>query len=89
MPRLDRRLESLEERLPRPRGPIVIQILPMMRPGRVFVPSAFSLRSGDIVTRGPNESQASFEARVSAAALASSSPAAMVFSADGDELPEA
>ncbi len=89
MPRLDQRVESLEQTYPPPRERMVIRIVPMMRPGRMFVPSTYSLPGGKVVTRGANESQLTFEARVSASALAATPGVAMVFSVEGDELPEA
>ena len=86
MPNLDRRIDALEETYAPPRERIVIRIVPMTRPGRVFVPSAYTLPGGMTATRGANESQAAFEARVSASALAATAGVPMVFCVDGLEV---
>jgi hypothetical protein len=86
MPNLDRRIEALEETFAPPRERIVIRIVPMTRPGRMFVPSAYSLPGGRVVTRGADEPQAAFEARVSAAALAATAGVPMVSCIDGAEV---
>lgn len=86
MPRLDQRVESLEQTYPPPRERMVIRIVPMMRPGRMFVPSTYSLPGGKVVTRGADESQLDFEARVSATALAATQGVPMVFSVEGVEV---
>lgn len=89
MRNLDRRIDALEETYVPPRERIVIRIVPMTRPGRVFVPSAYTLPGGMTATRGANEPQAAFEARVSAAALAATAGVPMVSCIDGAEVPEA
>jgi hypothetical protein len=85
MPRLDRRIDALEDIYVPPRERFVIRIVPMMRPGRVFVPSAYSLHGGRTITRSATETQGSFEARVTAEALAFTSGVPMVLSVDGIE----
>jgi hypothetical protein len=86
MPRLDRRIDALEDIYVPPRERFVIRIVPMTRPGRVFVPSAYSLPGGRTITRGATETQDSFEARVTAEALASTSGLPMIFCVDGAEV---
>jgi hypothetical protein len=86
MPRLDRRIDVLEDIYVPSRERIVIRIVPMTLPGRVFVPSAYSLHGGRTIARGAAETQGSFEARVTAEALASASGVPMVFSVDGAEV---
>jgi hypothetical protein len=86
MPMLDRRIDALEDIYVHPRERIVIRIVPMTLPGRVFVPSAYSLRGGRTIASGAAETQGSFEARVTAEALTSTSGVPMIFSVDGTEV---
>lgn len=85
MPRLDQRVECLEKVYATPRERMVIRIVPMTRAGRAFVTSAYSLPGSSVITRGADESQANFEARVSASALAATQGVPMVFSVEGVE----
>ena len=87
MPRLDRRVDALEEIYTPPRDRFVIWVVPMTRAGHAFQVSAYHLPNGLTVVRAAAEAQAAFEARVTAEALAATSGLPIVFSINGDEVP--
>jgi hypothetical protein len=87
MPRLDRRVDALEEIYTPPRDRFVIRVVPMTWAGHAFQVSAYHLPNGLTVARNAAEAQATFEARVTAEAMAATSGLPIVFSINGDEVP--
>lgn len=83
---LDRRVQALEEAFQPPPERFVIAIVPMVRPGRAFVPCEYRLPDGTTVERGAEESVEAFETRANALALAATTGVPIIYAGRGEEV---